>query len=613
MARRKTGRLCHSLIYTIMACMIAAGVSGCSRAEALGRENLPNKGDSGALFLVQEKDSQAAESAEAMPGSTAGDTAAGSTAAAVGSAAAAGSMADTAAGSTAAAAVEESNEAQSFVHNDGGDINYLSGKECKAMEAFLNEEGSYGFLVTTYEVPEQLDASQIFYIGGGLDVEVPEGDEREAYLEAAGLTEDPDVIRLTAAQINDYLQYRAGVSLGDLYEQPDWVFLPEYRSYYITHGDEDTNIRRIEVLDAFEQKGVYTVHYREVIPEKVSQGWHVPVYEVTLRRNGDGYRFCANRLWSQKDMLLDGTRAAMITPGGFVTLYTYEPVSKEADATFVIERDKHILWTLPGWTPGNMREAGVFEGVEGISFGDYDEDGSTDILILCRYSSLGEGGRPDGLEARLYHCRKDEEPELDIGMSRQLNEKLPMLTLSGAAQYLRTGRIWEKFSSYQEAYRTVLDEAANGNYKGFALLKIEEGRTPELLMMGADEQTGARIVSYHDGVVEEKQISRSFSYLTRLNLVCAKRGKGGVYEENIYMFSGGKLGLAQHGIYGSLDSAVTIIGSDGKPVYSYFWDDAPVNEKGYADAKAFIYDTPRAEQASDIKLKSREKILRGLK
>ncbi len=200
MARRKTGRLCRSLIYTIMACMIAAGVSGCSRAEALGREDLPNKGDSGALFLVQEKESQAAGSVEAMPGST------------------------------AAAAVEESNEAQSFVHNDGGDINYLSDKECKAMEAFLNEEGSYGFLVTTYEVPEQLDASQIFYIGGGLDVEVPEGDEREAYLEAAGLTEDPDVIRLTAAQINDYLQYRAGVSLGDLYEQPDWVFLPESTS-----------------------------------------------------------------------------------------------------------------------------------------------------------------------------------------------------------------------------------------------------------------------------------------------------------------------------------------------------------------------------------------------
>ena len=622
----------------ILICVMAVGLTAGIKVKALGGTEHTKEESSGALFFVQEKGAkgsgpQAAPEIEPDYWAEEGETAAagetaweGATAAyegytAFGMAADAKGAGRSGAGSgengAETADAGDSNETRSFVSGDSGlDKNELSAAECMAMEAFLNEEGSYGFLLSIYEVPQQIDAEQVFYLGAGLETATPTGEEKEAYLEEKGVSEDPNVLRLTRSQINDYLQYRAGVSIEDLYRQPDWTYLKDYDAYYLTHEEETTNLRRVSVLDAFEEDGLYTVHYREAIPAQHRNGFHIPVYEVVLRKNGDSYRFCSNRIWAEKDMLPEGTRKVAVRPGGFVTLYTYEPVtdvSERADASFVIVQNGDVCWNLPGWTKDNIRKAGTFVGVEGVDFQDFDGDGRTDILILCRYESLGEEGRKDGLEARLYHCRAGKRPSLDLKTSRKINKNVGNLTLTSAAHYLRTGEKWAKFRDYKEAYGAFVGEVPEDRYKGFALLNIEDGRLCELLMMGKDEQTGARIVSFHDGQIEEAQISRSFSYLRRLNLVCARRGRGGVFEETVYMFSGGMLIAGQRGIYGSLDRARTSYGKDGAPIYLYKWNGSPLSAQGYRDARSFIYDERHAVRSDSITLLTKEEILKELK
>ncbi|MBR2560003.1 MAG: hypothetical protein IKE37_06185, partial [Firmicutes bacterium] len=86
----------------------------------------------------------------------------------------------------------------------------LTEEECRAMESFLNEEGSGGFLLSKYEKPQDLDAEQVFYTGAGLaEPGIPE-EEREAYLEETEEEEAPNLFRLSTQQISDHLQYRAG-------------------------------------------------------------------------------------------------------------------------------------------------------------------------------------------------------------------------------------------------------------------------------------------------------------------------------------------------------------------------------------------------------------------
>lgn len=62
----------------------------------------------------------------------------------------------------------------------------LSAEECGELQKFFNEVGNYGFLLSIYEKPQDLDADQVFFAGAGLGLRVPADEEREAYLEETG-------------------------------------------------------------------------------------------------------------------------------------------------------------------------------------------------------------------------------------------------------------------------------------------------------------------------------------------------------------------------------------------------------------------------------------------
>ena len=492
----------------------------------------------------------------------------------------------------------------------------LTEEECVQIEQFLGDVGSIGFLLSVYERPEDLDAEQVFMIGAGLPVTEVTEEEVEAYLEKTGEEEAPDLLRLGSQQVSDFLQYRAGVSLGNLTKEPNWIYLEDYDAYYLPQVKEETSLCSFEVTDAAVQGDYYRVHYRKKSDLKEPDGWHVPIFEVILKKNGDSYRFCANRLWIEKDLLLRPYCRVELETFGEVELCAYEPDPDiaEADVTFEIISEGEVKAVLPGLNEQNLRPNMTFEDVAFVDTGDYDGDGKKEILTVCRYKfSRKANGRMDGLEARIYRFTEDGTPELDEELCSRINEKMQVLSLSGIAQFIKTGEDREIFKSREEAFAAEIGEIDKDAYDRFALIYINDDRDPELLEMGATPDKGAKIVFYNNGVLTDYKISRVFSYLSKENLLFSKSGTNNLFEEALYVYAGGGLNVYLRGIYGTMDSAVTAFTADGKPEYSYTWEGSFVTEAGYQDALGFAYNRQKAIDVSMIETVGAEEMLEALK
>jgi hypothetical protein len=491
----------------------------------------------------------------------------------------------------------------------------LSEEECKELQNYINDIGNYGFLLSVYEKPQDLNAEQVFFTGAGLELMTPTEEEREAYMEETGEEDTVNLFGMGAQQVSDYLQYKAGVSLDELTNQPGWTYLEDYDTYYQCHGDEETNICEFEVTDAAVQGDYYRVHYRARRFAGDLDGWHIPVYEAILKRNGDNYRFCANRLWLEKGLLLAPYCEAETESFGKVKFCAYKPdwdASENADVDFCFVRDSDVLCRLAGMDSRNIRKDRIFRDVKAVDLGDYDGDGTKEIVTICEYEITGEG-RQDGREARIYRFDEDGIPCLDEELTAKINDSVSELSLSGIAHYIKNGKDREKFGGRLEAYAAEVAEADPDSYNRFALIYVNDDRFPELLEWGTSVDKGAKIVFYRDGILQETKVSSAFSYLNKENLLLSRSGTGNLFTDQIYVYTGSRFEVYQSGVFGTMDAAVTAYTKSGKPEYNYKWEGSTVSEAGYYDALGFIYDEEDAIDATKIEMQNADEFLQSLK
>ncbi len=491
----------------------------------------------------------------------------------------------------------------------------LSDEECRELQNYINDIGNYGFLLSVYEKPQDLDAEQAFFTGAGLELMTPTEEEREAYMEETGEEDTVNLFGMGAQQVSDYLQYKAGVSLDELTNQPGWTYLEDFDTYYQCHGDEETNICEFEVTDAAVQGDYYRVHYRARRYAGDLDGWHIPVYEAILKRNGDNYRFCANRLWLEKGLLLAPYREVETESFGKVKFCAYKPdwdASENADVDFCFVRDSDVLCRLAGMDSRNIRKDRIFRDVTAVDLGDYDGDGTKEIVTICEYEITGEG-RQDGREARIYRFDEDGIPRLDEELTAKINDSVSELSLSGIAYYIKNGKDREKFGGRFEAYAAEVAEADPDSYNRFALIYVNDDRFPELLEWGTSVDKGAKIVFYRDGFLQETKVSSAFSYLNKENLLLSRSGTGNLFTDQIYVYTGSRFEVYQSGVFGTMDAAVTAYTKSGKPEYNYKWEGSAVSEAGYYDALGFIYDEEDAIDATKIEMQNADEFLQSLK
>lgn len=165
----------------------------------------------------------------------------------------------------------------------------LSKEELDELTKFVQQSGNYGFLLSEYDAPEDVELGEVFHNGAGFSEEMTT-QEVEAYLKECDQEElQTDCVKVTANNVEDLLQKSLGIGLADMHTRMDGVYLEDYDAYY--HEAGDTNYISF-VCESGQVKGdIYTVKFVNE-SEDVS-----PVYavETTLKKTAEGYHFLSNR------------------------------------------------------------------------------------------------------------------------------------------------------------------------------------------------------------------------------------------------------------------------------------------------------------------------------
>lgn len=173
--------------------------------------------------------------------------------------------------------------------------NELSDEELNNFTDFFQSRENYGFLLSDYTTPTDVDLNEVFYCGAGIATHVLLDDMEAAYEQETGWSIDLDVECLTSRQIDDLLIEKTGYSLEEMNKSLEWVYLEQYDSYIGQHGDTNyipfacISGKRIEE-DIFELK--YQSVY-EFQGELRCGDFHGV---VTLRKNGENYLFVSNQM-----------------------------------------------------------------------------------------------------------------------------------------------------------------------------------------------------------------------------------------------------------------------------------------------------------------------------
>ena len=709
-------------------CVFAAVLTAACFLGSCGPE--PGPGESaGALFgegqPLEESPKPEAQSSQSsvQPGVEAGNTAGsagGNTAASVG---AAGEMPDAAQNGVSGQGSDSALSA-----GIRGTVSKMDSGKLAELEAYLNEESSYGFLLSSYEQPQEIDLNQVFYAGAGFEQKGITEKERKLLLERMPVKEiTMPVNKVREEDVEALLKQKTGLSheeflhpLGDLEE---WAHIGRYNSWYTLNAE--TNRKQILCTDAWEQGDQVIVHYQlgkpviHPLPEdpKESSGteksgraekttgtektagtdkpskteksseaelsgaaettaayagtaqttadadmaaeiagtaqttadadtaaeiadtaetaaeadtaaetagtadtiaeadidvekttaFYRPFYEARLKKTTDGWQFCSNILWVQKDLIEAQSYLAELDDEGEVLFAPFFPdtaVSGNADVSFGLVRRHALLALLDPMEEGNIRTDLTFEGVDAVDFTDYNADGCQDILTVCRYTRTGsDSRRTNGIrEARVYTGQKEGFPVLNLKKTEEVNKNVHTLDITDITQYL-TGESdgsTKKYNSWKEAFADRIRHTDKNEYDGFALIYLNDDRVPELVQAGATSAKGATVVVYKNGSLQETWLNRrSFRYLEYENLLYSASGMENLHFDSFYSITGGQLGLSVQGYYGNKEFARIRYDEKGQEIYNYFWDGGEVSRSGYSDGIMFVFDLSRAKTCGE--------------
>ncbi len=420
-----------------------------------------------------------------------------------------------------------------------------------------------------------------------------------AYAGTAQTTADADM----AAEIAGTAQTSADASMaaeiaGTAQTSADADTAAEIADTAETAAEADTAAETAGTAD--------TIAEADIDVEKTT-AFYRPFYEARLKKTTDGWQFCSNILWVQKDLIEAQSYLAELDDEGEVLFAPFFPdtsVSGNADVSFGLVRRHALLALLDPMEEGNIRTDLTFEGVDAVDFTDYNADGCQDILTVCRYTRTGsDSRRTNGIrEARVYTGQKEGFPVLNLKKTEEVNKNVHTLDITDITQYL-TGESdgsTKKYNSWKEAFADRIRHTDKNEYDGFALIYLNDDRVPELVQAGATSAKGATVVVYKNGSLQETWLNRrSFRYLEYENLLYSASGMENLHFDSFYSITGGQLGLSVQGYYGNKEFARIRYDEKGQEIYNYFWDGGEVSRSGYSDGIMFVFDLSRAKTCGE--------------
>lgn len=311
--------------------------------------------------------------------------------------------------------LEPENEGRDYADRE------LTNEELREFTRWINQGsnyGNYGFLLSEYTRPEDVDLAQALYTGAGVDTTPLSPEEEKAYLEITGDEEIyTDCTRMTTEEINGVLEEKLGLDLNKMTQKLTWVYLPDTDAWVWQHGD--TNYMNFTCVSG-KQTSDDTFELSCVPGDENYMPY--PSSRLTLKKHGDGYRFLSNiytvgveyskDIWRIEEQSFNVDLGA---PWGDVFFVSYAP-DKSAygnqDVTFSIIKpsDGVELFSFPSVEDENYRRNEQFSQLQAVSFKDYNEDGALDVIIIAGYELTVYSGEEGNMrqEVRLYRNRQEE-------------------------------------------------------------------------------------------------------------------------------------------------------------------------------------------------------------
>lgn len=295
--------------------------------------------------------------------------------------------------------------------NNNKDARSLTEEELQAFTDYINEGDNYGFLLSVYDTPADIDLNQVFYNGAGI-AEKPLGeDEAKEYLAVTGQEEIyTDITRIEPEKMEAFLLEKTGLTYEEMNHPLDWTYLSKYDIYCAEHGD--TNYQAFNcVAGSTADEETFSLRFlpdMSYLGGDMVSGYYQPDYELVVKKNGDGYRFLSNRIVTEEGQIKEQTFPVTVAEYGDVTFASYEPdydLNPQADVTFILlGGEGEIIQTLSGVYDNNIRAVTEsYEGVEAVSFPDYNGDGYLDAITITNYSYIQGPDAGGGFaEVRVY-------------------------------------------------------------------------------------------------------------------------------------------------------------------------------------------------------------------
>jgi len=150
----------------------------------------------------------------------------------------------------------------------------------------------YGFFLSEYHDPTEINWPEVFYDGAGIGKVLTEK-QTDELLTITGEEElFTDVTAISGKDIKDFVQKTTGTDYEDA-KYPlkgSWTYLPKDDLYAFQHGD--TNAQQIEFENGWELgENVYRLHYNGHMPGSDFESWP---YKATVRIEDGEWTFLSN-------------------------------------------------------------------------------------------------------------------------------------------------------------------------------------------------------------------------------------------------------------------------------------------------------------------------------
>ena len=170
---------------------------------------------------------------------------------------------------------------------DGG-FREITDSEKEELTEFVRRWDAYGFLLSEYIMPVEVNLGEVFYSGAGASEDVS-SDEIKAYLKACNQEEMfTDCVKVSKQSVESILDKRLGMTLDEANLSDIGVYLPEYDAYY--HECGDTNYMAFTCVEGLANNNVYTVDF----VADVDWDWEFSKVRTIMEKTEEGYRFISN-------------------------------------------------------------------------------------------------------------------------------------------------------------------------------------------------------------------------------------------------------------------------------------------------------------------------------